>query len=73
MGKGDVFENNYIYAPEMTVAVKEEKSADNKYSGNKFVGSLQIPAAGFEKQKEFSINHFGIMRKIRTGIFFLIF
>ena len=36
-GKGDVFKNNYIYAPEVTVAVKEEKAVGNQYSGNAYV------------------------------------
>ena len=49
-GKGDVFKNNYIYAPEVTVAVKEEKAVGNQYSGNVYVGSLKTPATGFTKQ-----------------------
>lgn len=52
-GKGDVFKNNYIYAPEMTVAVKEEKAVGNQYSGNVYVGSLKTPATGFTKQDGF--------------------
>ena len=52
-GKGDVFKNNYIYAPEVTVAVKEEKAVGNQYSGNVYVGSLKTPATGFTKQDGF--------------------
>lgn len=48
-GKGDVFKNNYIYAPEETVAVKEEKAKGNEYSENRYVGKLLTPASGFMK------------------------
>ncbi|WP_300701371.1 right-handed parallel beta-helix repeat-containing protein [Bacteroides sp.] len=50
-GKGDTFKNNYIYAPEVTVVVKEEKAVDNQYLGNVYVGSLQTPATGFKKHE----------------------
>ena len=50
-GKGDVFKNNYIYAPEVIVAVKEEKAVGNQYFGNVYIGSLKTPATGFTKQE----------------------
>lgn len=47
-GKGDIFAGNYIYAPEQTVAVKEEKAVNNHYERNIYVGRLQVPDSGFD-------------------------
>lgn len=46
-GEGDIFQNNFIYTAEPTEFVKEEKSANNSYSGNLFIGPLNTPATGF--------------------------
>lgn len=48
-GVGDVFRNNYIYTAENTVLAKEEKSVNNVYSDNLYIGSLKTPATGFKK------------------------
>lgn len=47
-GQGDVFRNNYLFVSEPTVFAKEEKSVNNNYFGNLFVGSLKTPATGFK-------------------------
>jgi hypothetical protein len=51
-GAGDIFRNNSIYTAEPTIYAKEEKSANNVYSGNLYVGPLKVPATGFEKYNE---------------------
>lgn len=48
-GKGDIIRKNYFYAPEETVVVKEENAKNNKYQDNVFVGKLQTPDFGFNK------------------------
>lgn len=48
-GEGDIFRNNAIFTAEPTVYAKEEKSVNNVYSGNLYVGPLKVPATGFVK------------------------
>lgn len=47
-GQGDIFRDNYIFVSEPTVFAKEEKSENNVYAGNLFVGPLNAPETGFE-------------------------
>lgn len=46
-GAGDLFLGNYLSVSEPTILAKEEKSLNNLYSNNFFVGSLQTPQTGF--------------------------
>lgn len=48
-GQGDIFSDNCIFVADPTVFAKEEKSVNNRYSGNRFVGPLKTPANGFER------------------------
>lgn len=48
-GQGDIFRENYIFVADPTVFSVEEKSINNQYSGNRFVGPLQTPSKGFER------------------------
>lgn len=46
-GAGDIFRNNFIFTSEPTIFAKEERSANNQYSGNLFIGPLKTPSTGF--------------------------
>jgi hypothetical protein len=48
-GEGDIFRNNYIYVAEETILSKEEKSINNIYLDNHYIGPLKTPAVGFSK------------------------
>jgi len=46
-GAGDIFRNNYIHVSEPTILAEEEKSVNNIYSDNLFIGPLETPVTGF--------------------------